>query len=181
MERISPIRPFCISTCKNPILSSDSLSLKILSMTATLFSCVISGWQSNDTKSGSSFIVWKYSTEFEVANVGTVIQVADGIARVHGLEKAMQGELLEFPHEVYGMVMSLPSSDWHHRVNRLNSRLQWCIYRFTGNNTGSHTFNRTDFICFNWALTINWLSQRTWRKRCKGSCWNFRTKYMAWS
>lgn len=49
----------------------------------------------------------KYSTEFEVANVGTVIQVADGIARVHGLEKAMQGELLEFPHEVYGMVMNL--------------------------------------------------------------------------
>lgn len=37
----------------------------------------------------------KYSTEFEVANVGTVIQVADGIARIHGLEKAMQGELLE--------------------------------------------------------------------------------------
>ena len=49
----------------------------------------------------------KYSTEFEVANVGTVIQVADGIARIHGLEKAMQGELLEFPHEVYGMVMNL--------------------------------------------------------------------------
>ena len=49
----------------------------------------------------------KYSTEFEVANVGTVIQVADGIARIHGLEKAMQGELLEFPHEVYGMVLNL--------------------------------------------------------------------------
>ena len=49
----------------------------------------------------------KYSTEFEVANVGTVIQVADGIARIHGLEKAMQGELLEFPGEVYGMVLNL--------------------------------------------------------------------------
>ena len=36
----------------------------------------------------------KYSTEFEVANVGTVIQVADGIARIHGLEKAMQGEIM---------------------------------------------------------------------------------------
>ena len=33
----------------------------------------------------------------EVADVGTVIQVADGIARIHGLENAMQGELLEFP------------------------------------------------------------------------------------
>ncbi len=48
-----------------------------------------------------------YSTELDVSNVGTVIQVADGIARVHGLEKAMQGELLEFPGEVYGMVMNL--------------------------------------------------------------------------
>ena len=42
-----------------------------------------------------------------VSNVGTVIQVADGIARIHGLENAMQGELLEFPGEVYGMVMNL--------------------------------------------------------------------------
>ncbi len=42
-----------------------------------------------------------------VAEVGTVIQVADGIARIHGLEKAMQGELLEFPHGVRGMVLNL--------------------------------------------------------------------------
>ena len=39
--------------------------------------------------------------------MGTVIQVADGIARIHGLENAMQGELLEFPGEVYGMVLNL--------------------------------------------------------------------------
>lgn len=49
----------------------------------------------------------KYSTEFDVSDVGTVIQVADGIARIHGLEKAMQGELLEFPNEIYGMVLNL--------------------------------------------------------------------------
>lgn len=49
----------------------------------------------------------RYNSELEVADVGTVIQVADGIARVHGLEKAMQGELLEFPGEVYGMVLNL--------------------------------------------------------------------------
>jgi F-type H+-transporting ATPase subunit alpha len=48
-----------------------------------------------------------YSTELDVSDVGTVIQVADGIARIHGLEKAMQGELLEFPGEVYGMVLNL--------------------------------------------------------------------------
>ncbi len=49
----------------------------------------------------------RYSTELEVSDVGTVIQVADGIARVHGLEKAMQGELLEFPGGVFGMVLNL--------------------------------------------------------------------------
>ena len=48
-----------------------------------------------------------YSKELETSEFGTVIQVADGIARIHGLENAMQGELLEFPGEVYGMVMNL--------------------------------------------------------------------------
>ena len=49
----------------------------------------------------------RYASELEVKDVGTVIQVADGIARVHGLENAMQGELLEFPGEIYGMVLNL--------------------------------------------------------------------------
>ncbi|MBE5883767.1 MAG: F0F1 ATP synthase subunit alpha [Lachnospiraceae bacterium] len=49
----------------------------------------------------------RYASQLEVSDVGTVIQVADGIARVHGLENAMQGELLEFPGEIYGMVLNL--------------------------------------------------------------------------
>ena len=49
----------------------------------------------------------RYASELEVSEVGTVIQVADGIARVHGLENAMQGELLEFPGDVYGMILNL--------------------------------------------------------------------------
>ena len=49
----------------------------------------------------------QYSTKLETSDVGTVIQVADGIARIHGLESAMQGELLEFPGDVYGMVLNL--------------------------------------------------------------------------
>ena len=48
-----------------------------------------------------------YSTKLETSDVGTVIQVADGIARIHGLESAMQGELLEFPGGVYGMILNL--------------------------------------------------------------------------
>ncbi|MCI9003929.1 MAG: F0F1 ATP synthase subunit alpha [Lachnospiraceae bacterium] len=51
--------------------------------------------------------VKRYAAQLEVSDVGTVIQVADGIARIHGLENAMQGELLEFPGEVYGMVLNL--------------------------------------------------------------------------
>lgn len=51
--------------------------------------------------------IMRYASELEVSDVGTVIQVADGIARIHGLENAMQGELLEFPGEVYGMVLNL--------------------------------------------------------------------------
>lgn len=51
--------------------------------------------------------IQRYAAQLDVADVGTVIQVADGIARIHGLENAMQGELLEFPGEVYGMVLNL--------------------------------------------------------------------------
>ena len=49
----------------------------------------------------------RYSSQLDVSDVGTVIQVADGIARVHGLENAMQGELLQFPGDVYCMVLNL--------------------------------------------------------------------------
>ncbi|WP_066713254.1 F0F1 ATP synthase subunit alpha [Clostridium sp. Marseille-P299] len=49
----------------------------------------------------------RYSVQLDVSDVGTVIQVADGIARIHGLDNAMQGELLEFPGETYGMVLNL--------------------------------------------------------------------------
>jgi F-type H+-transporting ATPase subunit alpha len=48
-----------------------------------------------------------YQVDLNVDDVGTVIEVGDGIARIHGLAKAMAGELLEFPHEVYGMVLNL--------------------------------------------------------------------------
>lgn len=49
----------------------------------------------------------KYRTEVEVTDVGTVIQVGDGIARIYGLEQAMSGELLEFPGGIYGMALNL--------------------------------------------------------------------------
>jgi len=49
----------------------------------------------------------QYRTDVEITNVGTVIQVGDGIARIYGLEEAMAGELLEFPGGIYGMVLNL--------------------------------------------------------------------------
>ena len=48
-----------------------------------------------------------YTSKLDVSDVGTVIQVGDGIARVHGLEKAMSGELLEFESGVLGMAQNL--------------------------------------------------------------------------
>lgn len=48
-----------------------------------------------------------YEKEVDVYDVGTVLQVGDGIARVYGLSKCMSGELLEFPHDVFGMVLNL--------------------------------------------------------------------------
>ncbi len=48
-----------------------------------------------------------YNKIFDVATVGTVIQVSDGIARVYGLQNAMAGELLEFPGGVSGMALNL--------------------------------------------------------------------------
>ena len=48
-----------------------------------------------------------YETGVEISNVGTVIQLGDGIARVYGLKEAMAGELLEFPGGVYGMALNL--------------------------------------------------------------------------
>ncbi|QMS85426.1 F0F1 ATP synthase subunit alpha [Candidatus Xianfuyuplasma coldseepsis] len=49
----------------------------------------------------------KYEKQTKTENVGTVITVGDGIALVHGLDKAMSGELLEFPNDVFGMVLNL--------------------------------------------------------------------------
>ena len=48
-----------------------------------------------------------YGKEVEVSETGTIISVGDGIARIHGLDKAMAGELLEFPGGISGMVLNL--------------------------------------------------------------------------
>ncbi|WP_290772308.1 F0F1 ATP synthase subunit alpha [Anaerofustis sp.] len=48
-----------------------------------------------------------YDKKIETTSVGTILSVGDGIARVHGLDGAMMGELILFPHDVYGMVLNL--------------------------------------------------------------------------
>jgi F-type H+-transporting ATPase subunit alpha len=48
-----------------------------------------------------------YESAIDVSEVGSVISVGDGIARIHGLEKVMAGELIEFPHDVAGIAMNL--------------------------------------------------------------------------
>src|SRR5512142_2274940 len=48
-----------------------------------------------------------YASSMVVSEIGTVISVGDGIARIHGLDKVMAGELLEFPHGVKGIALNL--------------------------------------------------------------------------
>ncbi len=48
-----------------------------------------------------------YEKTVEYSETGVVLSVGDGIARIHGLEKAMAGELIEFPGNLYGMVLNL--------------------------------------------------------------------------
>jgi len=48
-----------------------------------------------------------YDSKVRVDEVGTIISLGDGIARIHGLDKAMAGELLSFPHGIAGLAMSL--------------------------------------------------------------------------
>ena len=48
-----------------------------------------------------------FGREVEVSETGTIISASDGIARIHGLDKAMAGELLEFPGNTMGMVLNL--------------------------------------------------------------------------
>lgn len=48
-----------------------------------------------------------YSKAVEISETGTVLAVGDGVARVHGLENAMSGELVEFPNRIYGMILNL--------------------------------------------------------------------------
>jgi F-type H+/Na+-transporting ATPase subunit alpha len=51
--------------------------------------------------------IGSYSVNVDVAEVGSVISIGDGIARVHGIERAMAGEMVEFPHDVFGIALNL--------------------------------------------------------------------------
>jgi F-type H+-transporting ATPase subunit alpha len=51
--------------------------------------------------------IGSYAVDVDVAEVGTVVSIGDGIARVHGVERTMSGEMLEFPHGVFGIALNL--------------------------------------------------------------------------
>ena len=55
--------------------------------------------------------IQNYDSEMHVDEVGTIISLGDGIARIHGLEKVMAGELIEFPHGIAGLAMNLDESE----------------------------------------------------------------------
>src|SRR6516164_5344651 len=51
--------------------------------------------------------IGSYAVDVDVAEIGSIVSVGDGIARVHGVDNAMAGEMLEFPHGVYGIALNL--------------------------------------------------------------------------
>src|SRR5579884_4054971 len=51
--------------------------------------------------------IGSYAVDVDVAEVGTIVSVGDGIARVHGVEKTMAGEMLEFPNGLFGIALNL--------------------------------------------------------------------------
>ena len=51
--------------------------------------------------------IGSYSVDVDVAEVGSIVSLGDGIARVHGVENAMAGEMLEFPHGIFGIALNL--------------------------------------------------------------------------
>src|SRR5499426_351447 len=51
--------------------------------------------------------IGSYAVEVDVAEVGSIVSIGDGIARVHGVEKTMAGEMLEFPHGIFGIALNL--------------------------------------------------------------------------
>jgi F-type H+-transporting ATPase subunit alpha len=51
--------------------------------------------------------IGSYAVDVDVAEIGSIISIGDGIARLHGIENAMAGEMLEFPHGVFGIALNL--------------------------------------------------------------------------
>ena len=51
--------------------------------------------------------IGSYAVDVDVAEVGTIVSIGDGIARVHGVQNTMAGEMLEFPHGVFGIALNL--------------------------------------------------------------------------
>ena len=66
-------------------------------------------WTSKQKKSSKIIRdqIGSYAVDVDVAEVGTIVSIGDGIARVHGVEKTMAGEMLEFPHGVFGIALNL--------------------------------------------------------------------------
>ena len=63
----------------------------------------------------------EYEKQLEVRETGVVLSAGDGIARIYGLDKAAAGELIEFPHGIYGLVLIGRAASW----GRVRAFLWW--------------------------------------------------------
>ena len=72
----------------------------------------------------------KFRQKAKVVNVGTVLQVGDGIARIYGLDKVMAGELVEFSDGTVGIALNLEADNVGAVLMGDGLKLQVCIFNF---------------------------------------------------
>jgi F-type H+-transporting ATPase subunit alpha len=92
-----------------------------------------------------------YEGVVEVAEVGSIISLGDGIARLHGLEKVMAGEMLEFPHDVAGIAMNLEEDQVGAVLLGEYSELKEGWIRWAARSTARGPFRRPSF--FPWSAS----------------------------
>jgi len=101
-----------------------------------------------------------YDTGLVVSEVGTVVSAGDGIARIHGLEKVMSMEMLEFPADIYGLALNLEEDnvgavlfgDFHHikEGDLVSHVVRQKLFQQTLTNSLLHSASSTVLLSAGW-------------------------------
>ncbi|MFS7997215.1 putative H(+)-transporting two-sector ATPase [Helianthus anomalus] len=101
----------------------------------------------------------QYNREVKIVNTGTVLQLGDGIARIHGLDEVMAGELVEFQEGTIGIALNLESTNVG--VVLMGDGLLICLYKWLNECCSSYTILstqiRVDVVYMNKKELCTWL------------------------